>query len=332
MIGLLLIPIAVMLLMVLGYLLLIGNFVFLIMFLGITAFLGIGLLVIIGSLWEWYFPSIAKMFISTKRSANSYELKTDAVGYGEFIPSRKIFPEGLIKYKYGWAFLPEPIRKFGFIQKIVGKPGKKSKDPEKDRQAEEEWERKQKQKLDIEQFEQQFAENIALKKITLKGLGKPFWLQYSGLAANFNPYILVPGEAKQDNPHDYFDVFKIYLNGLSTKLAPDIKQEILKKLGELEAKCENLRVVIDPRRFKEIHPKMFTESQIDAHGRIHEEIGRLKVSGMPLGKVLIILLVGVVIIGGLAAVYFLFMKQPPQATPTQTAQAILSLFKSKMFP
>ena len=324
MIGLILVGLAVFGFMVIGAIIVMGNLFVLLMVLSIFSFLAVGLLITVGALWEWYFPTPAKTLISAKRGAGSVELNVDDTGWGELVGSKSYLPEGLIKYKFGWTLLPRPIRKFLKNIKIGKPPGRKSKDPEKVRQRQEAWEKAQKRKFALQNCEQELAEEIALKRIMLKGLNKPLWLQYSGLAANFNPLVLVPGEAKQDNPHSYFRQFNSFLEDLSEKLSPEILETIKNKLELLEEKCEKIRVVLDPRRFKEIHPKMYTESQLDAHGRYHERIGELKVRGMPMGKILTILLIGAMVVGGIFVAYYLFMS--PQSQPAH----LISSFSARL--
>ena len=315
MIGFLILVLAVMGCFGLGYTLLMGDFL---IFMNTTIILALGGLagiILVGLLWEFYFPQPAKMFIASKR-ASAYELAVDDLGWGQLTPSKSYMPQGLVKWRFGWSLLPRPIMKLDIIQRLIGKKrGRPPKDPEKAQKAQEQFEARQQQLRDIERKEQELAEQIALKKCMLKGTGKPLWLQYIGLGANFNPYVLVPGELKQDNPHEYVSQMRTYVNG-SASLTSEAKTDLLKLIQDLETHIDNVRVVIDPRRFKEIHPKMYTQSQIDDHGRIHEEIGRLSVSGLPLGKILIVLLVIVGVVGVIAAVYFLFMKpqQPQQSS------------------
>jgi len=326
MIGYLLLPLAVFIFLLLGYTILLGNFMFLMVILSMLSFLAIGLLVIFASLWEWYFPQVAKLFIANKRGARSIELVVDDAGWGEFFASKKYLPEGLIKYKFGWAFLPRPIKKlFGAMPSIGKPPGRKSKDESKRKEREKQWKQQKQREFELQQSEQKLAENIALKRVQLKGFGKPLWLQYSGLAANFNPYILVPSEAEQDNPHTYFNQFTSYIEEISESLSPDTKKTILEQFEALKQKCEGLRVVLDPRRFKELHPKMYTEDQVDAHGRLHERIGWLNARGLPGGKFLVVLLIALAVIGGIAVVYFMFLKEP-QGPPPQASQIVKSLF------
>lgn len=321
----LLIATGVFLFMLIGYSLLMGTFVTLLITIVSIGFVGIASLVIFGVLWEFYFPKPAKTLIAHKR-ASSFELKCDDVGFADLLPSHRYLPEGLIKYKFGWVLLPRPIRKFFTEMKLKRKPGRKAKNPDDEAKRQKEYQALQKQELDNEDRERELAEQIALKKFTLKGMGKPLWLQYEGLAANFNPQVLVPLEAKQDNPHLYFRQFEEIINDMD--LTEASKTKILEKLGELKSHVEKIRVVIDPRRFKEIHPKCYTQSQIDAHGRIHEEYGRLSVTGFPIAKIMMILVIAVVIIGALGVVYFMFLK--PQATQPQPAQQIISLIASKL--
>ena len=324
MIGLILVGLAVFVFMVIGAIIVMGNLFVLLMVLSIFSFLAVGLLIMVGALWEWYFPTPAKTLISHKRGAGSFALNVDDIGWGELLASKSFLPEGLIKYKLGWSTLPRPIRKFVEELKIGKRPGREPKDPEEAKKRQKEWEKAQKLKAERENCEQELAEQIALKKITLKDMGKPLWLLYSGAAMNFNPYVLVPGEAKQDNPTVYFEQFTSFLEGLSEKLSPETLKSIKENLRELEKKCENIRVVLDPRRFKEVLPKMYTQSQIDAHGRVHERIGELKVRGMPMGKILTILLIGALVVGGIFVAYYFFMS--PQSQPAQ----LVSSFSARL--
>lgn len=309
MIGFLVIITAVMLFTMLGYVVLLGNFYLTMLLLTIYAFTGIAALIIASALWEFWFPRVAKTLIAHKRKA-SFELAVDDLGWGELTPSKTYLPEGLVKWKFGWSLLPRPIQKLGIAKKIFKrKSGRPPKDPEEAKRRQREWIAKQKQEQQLKELERDLAEQIALKKIMLKGLGKPLWLQYTGLAGNFNPQVLVASEAKQDNPRTYFQQLKLYVENLGT-IPAQAKTDLAKKLEELQQRVETIRVVVDPRRFKEIHPKMYTQSQMDAHGQIHEEIGRLSVSGMPLGKILTVLLIVAGVCGALFVVYYFSLRQP----------------------
>ncbi len=314
MIGFIFIIIAVICFIGIGYPLLIGNMFMFINMLIITALAGLAITAVWGALWEFYFPQLSKMFIATKRCA-SYELVCDDIGYGQVQPSKKYMPQGLVVWKFGWSLLPRPIMKLDFVQAIRKRLGRPLKDPDKEKQAQEQWEKRQQQIQGIEAKEAELAEQISLKKIMLKGINKPLWLQYLGLAANFNPYVLVPGEIKQDNPHQQFDQMRDFIDK-SSSLSAQAKEEVKAKINDLETHCDKVRLVLDPRRFKEIHPKMYTQSQVDDHGRIHEEIGRLSVTGIPM-KYIVIIIAVIAIVGVFAFIYFMF---GPKGSPNQPAQ------------
>jgi len=324
MIGFLLLIIGIMMFMGLGYTLITAPFIVFMNTAIIICIAGIAITVFAGALWEFYFPQPAKMFIANKRVA-SYELAVDDIGWGELLPSKSYMPEGLVKWRYGWSLLPRPIMKFGeTVQNLLAKKrGRPKKDPESEKQAQEQFEAQQQQLQDIKEKQDELAEQIGLKKCMLKGTGRPLWLQYVGAAANFNPYVLVPLEAKQDNPHNYFSQMQTWITGYGN-LTAQAKAEVLTKLADLETHVDKERVVIDPRRFKEIHPQMYTESQLDALERIFFRLGQLSISGMPVGKIIMILLVVGVVVGGIAAVYFLFLKpQQPQGGEQQAASFII---------
>lgn len=325
MIGYLLLPLAVFIFVLLGYTIFLGNFMFLMVILSALSFLSIGLLIAYGALWEWYFPQVAKFFIANKRGPKSIELLFNDAGWAEFFASKKWLPEGLLKYKFGWRFLQRPLKKlFGSMPPPGKPPGRKPKDPDKARQRQKEWEEQKKREFELQHCEQTLAEEIALKKVTLKGFGKTLWLTYSGLAANFNPFILVPSEAKQDNPHLYFNEFTSFIEGLSETLTPETKQKIISQLADLEKKCENIRVVLDPRKFKEIQVGCPTQSQVDAHGWLHERIGWLKAKGLPGGKLFLVLIIALAVVAGIAVVYFMFLKKPQ---PTQIIKPLLNYLR-----
>lgn len=319
MIGYLFMGVAVIMFMMLGYVVLMGDFMVMITLMTVYSFAGLAMLILFPALWEFWFPKPAKMLIVHKRAA-AYELTVDDIGWGELTPSKKYMPEGLVKWKFGWSLLPRPIRKLFEPKLSTAKkpPGRPPNDPEKAAKRLKEWQAKQGQDKFILEKERDMAEKIALKKIILKGTGKPLWLQYEGLAANFNPYVLVPLEKEQDNPHVQFQLLQSWIDGLRN-LPDQVKDKLAEKLQELETHVDKIRVVIDPRRFQEVHPYMYTQSQVDAHGQIHEEIGRLG-AGFPIGKILLILLIVIGVIGGIFVVYYFLMQQPPMMLT-----AILSL-------
>lgn len=320
MIGFLLLGLGVALFMLFGYSLLTAPFNIFMNTAIISSFVGMVFLVIFGALWEWYFQKPAKDIIA-HRNAAAWEFAFDDLGYAQLLPSKKYLPQGLVVWKFGWAFSPRPIMKTEFIQKLARRVGRKSKNPEDQKKREAEWQSKQEEEAMFQRREQELAEQITLKKCMWKGMGKPIIFQYIGLAANFNPYMLVPSEVKQDNPHSYFKEFKAYIEKL-TSLSLDTQKELLTKIQALEDHVDHIRVVINPRSFKEIVPRMWTQSQIEDHGRIHFQLGRLSVTGVPM-KYIVIVLAVVAIIGVLGFIFFMFgPKQgasPQQATEQATA-------------
>jgi len=322
MIGFIIFPLVVMLFMLLGYTILIGSFSLLMMILVILAFLGLGTLTIAAALWEFYFPRPAKTLIAARHRASCISLVADDVGYLDIVPNKAQFPEGLIEHKLGFTFLPKPFREAPteFISRK--KRGRPPKNPQEAEERQKEFEQETRIQVERERMERETAQTIALKKLTLKGMGKPVWLEYSGLAAAFNPYILVPPEIQQDNPHSYFETFKTNIK-TATDIAVDTKEWLLKQLGEIETKIDKVRVIIDPRRFKEIHPRMYTRDHVSTHRRINFERGVASVTGLPLGKILLVLVAVLGVIGTIFMIYILFMK--PQQ-PQQMATLIRSFF------
>jgi len=313
--------VSMMLFMLLGYALLLGNFYLVMMLLIIYALLGIASISLISALWEWWFPKLAKTLIAHKR-ASSYSGIVDDIGF-EIVPHKGVYPEGLIEHKLGFSFLPKPfMEKESFIGKIVRR-GRPPKNPEQAEAKQKEVEEKAKEELKRQQAERDIAQTLALKQAIFKGVGKPIFFEYAGSATAFNPYVLVPSEASQDNPHTDIDNFIGYIKTSKT-LTENAKEELLTSFQKLQSKLEHLRVIIDPRRFKEIQPRMYTRDHISAHRRINFERGRASVTGMPIGKLLIIALVIMGAIGGIFAIYYFFMR--PQVP--QQATALISYIRS----
>lgn len=233
--------------------------------------LGILFPIFAGIFWFLVVPGIAKMLTWSRFKNVSIHLVGDDSGYAEFVATKEELPEGIVRTKKGWHFLPSPI--YSNLGKSKGLKR---------------------------------AEQIGLKKYILKGLGKPIWLDYAGKITSMNIGTLA---AMQQNKNQ-LDL-KWYFDEMTKIIADTPKvfrKELSNKLKALEeaTKAEAL-TLINIAQIKSAVPKMYPSSLIDALA-INREMKGMKRRGkemMPLilgGAIIIglvaISIVAILVLGG----------------------------------
>lgn len=160
----------------------------------------------------------------------SFHVLADDTGYAEVLPTKEELPEGVVKTKRGWRFLPRRRK------------GQETK-----------------------------YDNILYKKFVWKDMGKPLWFSYAGKVGSLNPATLAAlQQTKSGNPtkiQETIETLKKQLKRLPKKIREGLFDilDLDTLLTELEQEI-NVQplTIIDPTTIKELIPKMFTPSQIDA--------------------------------------------------------------------
>ena len=231
--------------------------------------LGISLSVLVPIVWFFIVPRVARMLTWARFKNVSIHAIADDSGYIELVPTNVELPEGVVKTKRGWRFLPRPIWK---QQKT-----------------------KKKKKGEVSEEELGIAERLALKKYVFKGLGKPFWFGYAGLAPAVNPATLAALERNpttQGNPSVFFSEIENYVETLPEKFMWNnqtihIRQDLTEKLKNLH---EILNVTplkyVDPRAIKEVLPELTPPSLMDSIELWAEMVGAEE-KGKEYGKIII---------------------------------------------
>jgi len=140
-------------------------------------------------------------------------------------------------------------------------------------------------------------------------MGKPVWFGYAGKVASMNPATLAALQQIRDkkrNATEHLHKLRNYVNRLPRQLVVgnsswNLRNDLTTMLNELENYLHfKPLTIIDPTRIKEILPRMFTPSQLDALAT-NRELKGLKRAGrqytpLILGSGLIIGLVIIAII------------------------------------
>jgi len=206
----------------------------------------IGLLSIIFVPIFWFFivPKIARTLTWKRFSKCSFHFIGDDTGFAYLVPTTEELPEGVVKTKYGYRFLPRPI------SHNPGNPDGK------------------------------IVEQLMLRRFVWRDIGKPIWFGYAGKVTAINPATLALVEAekkkkKTRNPvNKVLRDIEVYVKGLPKTLTIPDKNSVrtINLQKELKEKLELLKTtlnykpltILDPTKVKEIAPKMWTPSQIDA--------------------------------------------------------------------
>lgn len=244
----------------------------------------LGIITPILSLVIWFFivPKLARKLTGARFRNVSIHAIADDSGYVELVTTDVELPEGVVKTKKGWRFLPRPIYKL----------------------------LTRKKKKNYEALEG--AENIALRKYVLKGLGKPFWFDYAGIVASTNPATLAVLQQNQNpsNPQVHFNKIENYIESLPKEFPWKnqifhIRKDLKKMLEEIREHLKSKPITtLDPRAMKEILPELTPPSLMDAIEMYSEMVGREE-RGTQYGKIIGVGLIFGVIIFGIIAIMVL---------------------------
>ena len=250
-----------------------GMDIFYLVWMWVLPALGIMLAVLVPVVWVFIIPKISKKLMWARfKNSNIFALADDS-GWAELVVTTKGLPEGVHETKdHGWRFQLRP------------RWSKEAKDPTK------------------EQIEQ-----LASRKYMLKDLGKPFWFGYMGKVALLNPPTLAAlqqSSSPSGNPEIYFVKISEFLQTLQESDVTKRLKGLVEELKQnLESKVESV-TILDPKIIKEVLPKMWTPSQIDALATNRVEYG-MKKKGHEYGKLIIgaALILGLVVVAIVAIMY-----------------------------
>lgn len=191
--------------------------------------------------WFLIVPKFARRLTWERFRKISYHVVADDSGYAYILSTKEEFPEGVVNTKKGYRFLPRPSW-------MKGNPKPKDDNTKT-------------------------TENVMLRKFMSKDLGKPLWFGYVGKVASANPATLgglQQTEGETPDAKGFINKIKDYVKNL----AKDPKDHLTKMLTELE-KGLNFKplTLIDPTKIKELFPKMYTPSQVDALATACELLG-----------------------------------------------------------
>lgn len=225
--------------------------------------------------WVFIVPKVAKMLTWARFRSVSVHAIADDSGYVELVTTDVELPEGVVRTKRGWRFLPRPI----------WKPLKKRK----------------KNPFTKREVALEGAEKLALKKYVLKGLGKPFFLGYAGMVAAMNPATVAALQQTTKNPINLTLHFnKIY--EFANDMPKHFRRPLTKMLDELKSySIAKPLTLIDPRAVKEILPEMTPPSLMEAIETYSEMVG-MEEKGKQYGRLIIggALIIGLVVLGVVA--------------------------------
>lgn len=226
--------------------------IFFILWFFVLPMLGIAWSIIAPVFWFFIVPRVARMLTWKRFSKCSFHMVADDTGYVKLLPTLEELPEGVVRTERGWRFLPRRSR--------------------------------------MTTNKNQHLVNIGLRKFVWGDMGKPLWYGYAGKVGSLNPSMLaLLHESKggsNPNPKTTLVELERYVSKLPKVLTRErgrktetwnLKEDLIKMLISLkeELAFEPL-TLIDPTRIKEVIPKMFTPSQIDALATYSEMIGMKK--------------------------------------------------------
>jgi len=248
--------------------------------------LGISLSILVPVVWFFIVPRVARMLTWARFKNVSIHAIADDSGFAELVTTKVELPEGVVKTDRGWRFLPRPIWK-----SLKPKTKKKKGDA-------------------VSEKDLSVAERFALRKFTLKGMGKPFWLGYAGMVNAMNPStlaVLQQGSEPSDNPAVHFGNIQSYIDGLPKKLLWNNmelhpQKDLTKLLNDLHERVKTVPyTVLDPRAIKEVLPEMTPPSLMEAIETYSEMVG-MEERGRHLTPLIIggALIVGILVFGVIA--------------------------------
>lgn len=236
----------------------------------------------------WWFgivPKVARMLTWNRFRPVSFHMLADDTGYMYLLPTTEELPEGVVKTKKGYRFLPRPTYK----------------KPKKDMKS---------NPSDFVEVEKQL-----LRKFIWKEMGKPIWLGSTGKVAAVNPTTLTGlhqsenskslSKASMRKADEILSNVKTFLNGQA--LTKQVRREVEKMLKQLQTMIHLEQITyIDPTTIKEVIPQMYTPSQLDALAT-NRELKGMKRVGKDIGKLVLggSLIIGLVIV---AIILLMMMK------------------------
>lgn len=218
--------------------------------------------------WKFIVPAVARMLTWSRFRNVTIHAVADASGFVELVPTKEQLPEGIVRTKRGWHFLPRPI----------------SQNPKTD--------------------EEKMAERIGLKTHILQSVGKPFLLGYAGKITSMNFATLAGMQQNEEsvNLKGYISDMETIIKDMPKHFKKELtlKLKVLKQAMKAEP-----TTLINPDAIKEIVQKMYPPSMIDAlaENRLlkgRKQAGR-QYTSLILGGAIII---GLVVLG-IAVIMFL---------------------------
>jgi len=238
--------------------------IFFILWFYVLPVVGILALIFVPIIWFFVVPNVSRRLTWARfRNVDIHAIADDS-GYLELCPSQEKLPEGLVRTKRGWRFLPRPIP-----------PGKKG-----------------------ELYPA--VQKLTLKPYILKGLGKPIWFDYAGKITSLNPATLA-GLQQKENTVDIEGRFT-YIEKLVEDLPKNPRKELKAKLKELKVATEAKPITnIDINKIKQVVSKLHPPSVWKAFG-INRELRGMKRRGSELMWLILggAIIIGVTVIGVVA--------------------------------
>lgn len=219
--------------------------------------------ILAGIFWIFLVPSVSKRLAWARFRNVSIHAVADDSGQVELVVTKEELPEGIVRTKKGWHFLPRPFST------------------------------KSKKKIDPTGL---LIERLALKTYTLKGLGKPILFDYAGKITSMNPGVLagLQQNEKKLSLTPYFDE----IDKIVDDMPRHFKKELNKKLDALEEATKAKPITnLDINKIKAVVQKLYPPSVWKAFG-INRELKGMKRRG----KELMPLILGGAIIIGLVAI------------------------------
>lgn len=248
---------------------------FWILWMFVLPIVGITALSLVPTFWFFIVPKISRMLTWKRFQKVSFHVIADDTGYVTILPTTEEIPEGIVKTKQGYRFLPRPKWK-----KTLGNPGNTAP--------------------------------LLLRKFIWKEMGKPIWLGYAGKVAAVNPATLAGIQQAQSSeqigqPKTVLNKLEKYVRKLPKTLAVksvhgqksfNLREDLTKMLKSLQNELNILPLtLVDPTKIKEVISQMYTPSQLDALATNREMYG-MKKRGQEYGKLILggALILGLVII------------------------------------
>lgn len=250
-----------------------GMQIFYIVWMFVLPIVAVTLITLIPVFWFFVVPKLARKMTWWRFRNVSIHAVGDDAGYVELVATKEYLPEGIELTKRGWHFLPRPIYE-------KGNPIAVDLDQEK-------------------------IEKLGLRKYTLKDLGKPFWYDYAGKITSTNPGVLAA--LQQTKQLFKIDRYVADIQKFVNDLPEHFKKPLNEKLKSLKKATRAQPIThIDIEKIKQIVPKMYPPSLIDALAA-NRELKGMKKAGKQYGGLILggALIIGLVIIAILALAFLM---------------------------